>query len=98
MKKALVGFVVAGATFVGMTGTSSASHEHYVIREDQDGVTHCRYIAGGQTSKGPGDGGYHQFHGNVHLGQPGADARGTDFDKDSNEGTRCDVVNENGQH
>ncbi len=28
----------------------------------------------GQTDKEPGEGGYHQFHDNVHKGQPGTTA------------------------
>lgn len=88
---------MAGATFVAATGTASATHDHFVVRTDQDGVRHCRYIAEGQTSKGPGEPGYHVFHDHVHTGQPGSDDHGTDFDKFENEGARCDTVRYNGR-
>ena len=97
MKKILIGLVSAGAMFVGMTGTASANHSHFVIRVDQDGLRHCRYIAEGQTSKAPGDPGGHVFHDKVHTGQPGDDDHGTDFDKYDNEGDRCDVVTYGGK-
>lgn len=92
LKKTLVGLALAGAMSVGMTGTSSADHSHYVIRVDQDGVRHCRYIAEGQTSKLLDEPGGHVFHFKVHTGQPGSDAHGTDFDRDINEAARCDTV------
>jgi hypothetical protein len=98
MKKSIVGIAVASVSLAGMAGTSWASHGHYVVREDRNGETHCRYIAEGQTSKQEGDGGHHRFHDNVHSGQPGSDDRGTDFDRDTNEKTRCDNVSHNGQH
>ena len=84
--------IVAGLT-AGAAGPALASHGHFVVREDRDGQVHCRYIAQGQTSKDPvaGDRGAHRFHDNVHLGAPGADEHGTDFDKSDNEG-RCDTV------
>ncbi len=44
-----------------------ASHEHYLVTPG----TCVGDIASGQTSKGPGEGGYHKFHENVHKGQPG---------------------------
>lgn len=44
-----------------------ASHEHYLLTPGK-----CvEDVAGGQTAKGPGEGGYHKFHDNVHRGQPG---------------------------
>ena len=97
MKKFIVGCAVAAASFLGIAGTASADHEHYVVREDRNGETHCRYIAHGQTSKTEGEGGHHKFHDNVHTGQPGTDEHGTDFDKDGNEDARCDHVDENGR-
>lgn len=89
--------IVAGLT-AGAAGPALAAHGHFVIREDRDGQTHCRYIAQGQTAKDPlaGDPGAHQFHDNVHLGRPGSDEHGTDFDKALVETDRCDTVNERG--
>jgi hypothetical protein len=97
MKKALAGCVLAGAMFAGMTGAASATHSHFVIRVDQDGVRHCRYIAEGQTSKELGEPGGHVFHLKVHTGQPGLDTHGTDFDRDINEAARCDTVTYSGK-
>ena len=58
--------------FIGLSlaGVGLANHPHYL----QTPGTCVEDIAGGQTAKGPGEGGYHQFHNNVHLGQPGTDA------------------------
>ena len=44
-----------------------ASHAHYL----QTPGTCVDDIASGQTSKGPAEGGFHQFHHHVHLGTPG---------------------------
>ncbi len=62
------------------------------MREDKDGTTECRYTAQGQTAKDADDPGGHQFHDNVHTGQPGSDDNGTDFDKAPEEENRCDNV------
>lgn len=97
MKRILAGFAMAGAMSIALTGTSSATHSHYVIRVDQDGVRHCLYIAEGQTSKALGEPGGHVFHLKVHTGQPGMDDHGTDFDRDINEAARCDVVTYSGK-
>lgn len=88
--------LVAGLT-AGAAGPALAEHGHFVIREDRDGQTHCRYIAQGQTAKDPeqGDPGAHKFHHNVHLGAPGSDEHGTDFDKAGHED---DWTDEEGQH
>ncbi len=93
IKKAIAMVALALGLTVAAAGTVGASHGHYVLREDRDGQTHCRYIAQGQTSKDEQDPGGHKFHHNVHNGQPGDDAKGTDFDKSLNE-DRCDTVEE----
>lgn len=107
MKKLLAATLVAGSVMVGSAGLASASHDHFILRTDQSGETHCRYIAHGQTSKGPGDGGYHAFHLNVHAGQPGSDTKGTDIDKADDPNVagetdildaRCTYVYETGSH
>lgn len=95
--KIIVAGAIAAGTVASGAGLAGAEHGHYVIREDRNGETHCRYVAGGQTSKGPDDPGGHKFHDNVHNGQPGTDERGNDFDKESNEAERCDHVNDNGR-
>lgn len=64
--------LIAGALLAGSLGEARvyASHEHYI---DTPG-TCVADVAHGQTSKGPGEGGYHRFHENVHLGRPGTAA------------------------
>ena len=47
-----------------------ASHEHYLLTPG----TCVEDVASGQTDKGSGEGGYQQFHDNVHKGQPGLEA------------------------
>ena len=96
MKKIIVGVAIVATGVLGSAGSAWADHEHFVVREDRDGDTHCRYVAHGQTSKTADEGGGHKFHDNVHKGQPGSDDHGTSFDKESEEGVRCDHVNENG--
>ena len=96
LKKVLAGAVVAGGMLVASTGTAFSEHDHFVLREDRDGTTQCRYIAEGQTAKGADEPGGHAFHDNVHTGQPGSDDQGTDFDKSDN-ADRCDEWNTNGQ-
>ncbi|MDP9383586.1 MAG: hypothetical protein M3Q29_26280 [Chloroflexota bacterium] len=63
-----IGGVVALSLVVA--APASASHEHYLVTPG----TCVADIASGQTRKGAGDGGYHQFHENVHLGTPGMEA------------------------
>ena len=92
LTKALTGAVLAAGVLISSAGVASAEHGHFVIREDREGRTHCRYIADGQTSKAADDPGGHALHDNVHTGQPGNDDHGTDFDKSTNEAERCDTV------
>lgn len=92
LSKTLAAGTIAAGLLFGSAGVAGADHGHYVIREDQDGHRHCRYIAEGQTSKEADEPGGHKFHDNVHNGQPGDDERGTDFDKSANEQERCDTV------
>lgn len=95
--KTLAAAAVAVGLTAGTAGPALAAHDHFVLREDRDGQTHCRYIAQGQTESDPrtGDPGAHSFHDHVHLGRPGSDEHGTDFDKSANE-DRCDTVAERG--
>ena len=64
-------FVVAVMTIMAASAVFSApafaSHEHYL----QTPGTCVEDVAGGQTAKDEGEGGYHKFHDNVHKGQPG---------------------------
>ncbi|MDP9382366.1 MAG: hypothetical protein M3Q29_19960 [Chloroflexota bacterium] len=55
------------ALSIAIAAPASAAHEHYLVTPG----TCVEDIASGQTSKEPGEGGYHQFHDNVHKGQPG---------------------------
>ncbi len=59
--------VVATTAFAG---PALASHDHYLVTPG----TCVGDIAKGQTAKGEGEGGYHKYHENVHLGTPGAQA------------------------
>ena len=62
---AVLGLMITG---VAGFGTASAGHEHFLVTPG----TCVEDIAGGQTSIGDAShGGYHQFHDNVHTGQPG---------------------------
>ena len=54
------------AASVVFSAPAFASHEHYLLTPG----TCVEDVASGQTSKGPGEGGYHKFHDNVHKGQP----------------------------
>jgi hypothetical protein len=57
--------VSAGALVVAMAGPAFAGHDHFV--ETPNGQ--CHQVAKGQTSiDDESHGGYHRFHGNVHLG------------------------------
>jgi hypothetical protein len=58
------------AASVAFSAPAFASHEHYLLTPG----TCVEDLAGGQTAKGPGEGGYHRFHGNVHKGRPGTTA------------------------
>jgi hypothetical protein len=62
--------VIAGAVAlgIGFAGPTLAAHEHWL----QTPGTCVDDIAQGQTSKDPSEPGGHQFHEQVHLGQPGA--------------------------
>jgi hypothetical protein len=55
--------LVAGLVLV-MALPALALHDHFV--ETPNGE--CHQVAEGQTSIGPGHGGYHRFHENVHKG------------------------------
>lgn len=86
IKRTLAAAAVACGLLGASTGVAFATHGHYVERTDKDGEQHCRYIAQGQTSKGPDDPGGHKFHENVHTGEPGGEQpngseNGTDFNK-----------------
>ncbi len=68
VKTIVIGGVVALS--VAAAAPASASHEHYLVTPSRCVAD----IARGQTAKGPGEGGYHKFHDNVHKGQPGTGA------------------------
>ena len=61
---------VMAATLVVSAVPAFANHEHYL----ETPGTCVEDVASGQTDKGSGEGGYHQFHDNVHKGQPGLEA------------------------
>lgn len=65
---------LAIAAPLAVAAPAFASHDHYLVTPG----TCVEDIARGQTAKGEGEGGYHQFHENVHLGQPGAAAFAND--------------------
>jgi hypothetical protein len=64
-----VALVVAMVMAVGAV-PALADHEHHLLPPG----TCVEDVASGQTAKGPGEGGYHAFHDNVHKGQPGTAA------------------------
>ena len=68
MKRVVI--VLGAIVALAIAAPASAAHEHYLVTPGR-----CvEDIASGQTQKGSGEGGYHQFHQNVHLGQPGMKA------------------------
>lgn len=69
MRRIVVTFTVAAvmATTMAFADPALASHEPYLVTP---GIC-VEDVAGGQTEKDPGEGGYHKFHENVHLGTPG---------------------------
>ncbi len=67
-KMGVLGGVAALSLMAG--GSASASHDHYLVTPG----TCVADIASGQTEQGMGEGGYHQYHENVHLGTPGLQA------------------------
>lgn len=87
--------VLAGIAALSLGSVAHAEHDHFVYQPAHGGHSAtCRYIADGQTSKAPEEPGGHQFHTHVHLGQPGADTHGTDFDREVNAGNYdCVFVN-----
>ena len=64
--------VVGGAAMLAVVtaGPAAANHDHYVVTPG----TCVEDIARGQTAKSAGEGGYHTFHDNVHMGTPGTKA------------------------
>ncbi len=66
----LLTVAAAVVAMLALAGPAFASHDHYLVTPG----TCVQDIARGQTEKGPGEGGYHKFHENVHLGQPGMEA------------------------
>ena len=69
MKNTLKMAILGGMAMVvmGIATPAAANHSHYLATPG----TCVEDIAHGQTSKTEGEGGYHMFHTNVHLGQPG---------------------------
>jgi hypothetical protein len=61
---------VMAASAAYSASAAFASHEHYLLTPG----TCVGDVASGQTSRGPGEGGYHKFHDHVHKGQPGVGA------------------------
>ena len=90
----LVAGVLGAVTALGPQ-PAGAEHSHFIVQpEHGNHAATCRYIAHGQTSKAADEPGGHAFHEHVHVGRPGGDDRGTDFDKESNAGLYdCDFVN-----
>lgn len=89
LRKRLFVVTAAAAVLLTMGGTAFADHAHFVVITDpRSGETTCQYLANGESEPAPN----HPLHNNVHLGQPGSDDHGTDFDKDANEAARCDNV------
>lgn len=62
-----LGVALLASLLVSSATPALASHEHWL----ETPGTCVEDIARGQTDKEDGEGGYHRFHENVHLGQPG---------------------------
>ncbi len=64
------GVVLGVTSALALAAPAAASHTHYLMTPGA-----CvEDVASGQTAKGPGEGGHHKFHDNVHKGQPGTQA------------------------
>ena len=75
---------VIGAGMIS-AGPAAADHAHFIYQPaNGNHPATCRYLAAGQTEKAADDPGGHAFHAHVHTGQPGSDAHGTDFDRETN--------------
>ena len=73
MKRMVLLFTVAAVMAAAMVVSALpafASHQHYLSTPG----TCVEGVASGQTSKEPGEPGYHKFHENVHTGTPGTHA------------------------
>jgi hypothetical protein len=88
-QKLVMGVVTAAVSVIGLGGTAFADHAHFVvITHPKSGETTCQYVAAGRSEPAPN----HPLHNNVHMGQPGSDAHGSDFDKEANQSARCNNV------
>ncbi len=63
-------FASAAMLSIAVAAPAAASHDHYLSTPG----TCIGDVAHGQTDKGLGEGGYHQFHDHVHKDQPGTTA------------------------
>lgn len=64
MRRRIVVAVLSMVLGVVTAGPAFATHDHFVRTPNGN----CHQVAQGQTAKGPGDGGYHKYHDNVHKG------------------------------
>ncbi len=70
MRRTIIAAAIASVLVASGSATALASHDHYLVTPG----TCVADIARGQTAKGADEGGYHQYHENVHLGTPGTEA------------------------
>ena len=70
MKKVITFGIATVIALMTTMSSATASHDHWL----QTPGTCVEDIASGQTRKAEGEGGYHKFHDNVHMGQPGTAA------------------------
>lgn len=68
MRRLLIGAALAASMIVAGSGAALADHDHNLVTPGTTVVD----IGNGQTEKCSTDQGGHQFHANVHLGQPGS--------------------------
>jgi hypothetical protein len=88
-KKLVVGVATGAVSVIGLGGPAFADHAHFVVKtHPKSGEKTCQYVAAGRSEPAAN----HPLHNNVHMGQPGSDDHGNDFDKEANESARCDNV------
>jgi len=63
-RKIAAGIAITAVGFLAMVGTASAGHTHCMGLPNGNIIE----VAEGSTSQTLGDGAFHKFHSNVHLG------------------------------
>lgn len=69
IRRTAIALTIATAGIVTPAATALADHDHYVLTPNGK----CHQVAAGQTAIGPGHGGHHRYHANVHIGATESD-------------------------